>query len=675
MNNQQLSNNKMNRITHFGPFIVDVKHAHNSYLIQYSDLKILIDIPPIQVFDLLKTAIEKEISLSMLTHLIVQNMTMSSINVLSELIKYGFNGIILTNQYFARQIENANLNVKIQTIEEIEYKFIDHNELIFKFVPMGFLPYPEMFMTYMPTQYALFSSTLFSSFYDEQISPSLDHLQKNIFAFHKYTMPSSLYLQPPLRKIQNLNIQLIYPLMGYLISKQIFKVIYEYEQSLDFYNNYQVFTYSESGDKEVNYREILNHMLNQLQKSVSRIEILNAFIGTPFALQPDPLMLKKSTLEGYKMWHGFFEHTYINRGLTWIALLEPLVNRYNDLYGVEKPTIYTSKFIEMSLRADKLNSSKDELEKKIEELNTEIEDAKDSMMRCQITHLYNEDFFRELLKKDITKTTKKGYTQGFMMIQLDQLNEINKRYGKDTGDEAIKNMVYLLQQNNTDGRLLFKQDGPGVIIYLSEATEEEIQSIAVEARNMINESNLFIQDVTASICTVSLNEINRTSETEEQIKSVFSLLEKRSIIAKSKGNSSIIDTKFELPVDIEGSILLIDEDEVNLNMLNRIFQRLRFDVKIARSVEKALEIIDESPIDIIISEINLSKIDGFSLKQILNESKDYQNIPFIMVSHNKTLENIKRGNNLNVNLILEKPIVPDELIGHVRRFKKWKHSL
>jgi len=432
MNSQQLNSNKINCITHFGPFIVDVKHAHNSFLIQYDDLKILIDIPPIQVLNLLKVAVEKEINVSILTHLIVQNMTMSSISVLIELINSGFKGIVVTNQYFARQIENANLNLKVQVIEDMEFKLISNNETIFKFVPMVFLPFPEMFMTYMPSQYSLFSSTLFSSFYDQEISPSLDHLQKAIFAYHKYMMPSSLYLQPPLKQIQKLNIQRIYPLMGYLISKQVFNVIFAYEHTLDFYNNYQVFTYNEAGDKENNYREIINHMLNQLQKSIPRIEILNAFIGTPFALQSEPLLLKKSSLEGYKMWHAFFEHVFIKKGLPWIALLEPLVNRYYDQYGIAKPIVYTSKFIEMSLKADKLNKSNKDLEKQIEILNTEIEDAQDSMMRCPITHLYNQKFFNELLKKDLAKTQLKEKNSGFLVIQLDQLYQINKRFGNET---------------------------------------------------------------------------------------------------------------------------------------------------------------------------------------------------------------------------------------------------
>jgi DNA-binding response OmpR family regulator len=119
-------------------------------------------------------------------------------------------------------------------------------------------------------------------------------------------------------------------------------------------------------------------------------------------------------------------------------------------------------------------------------------------------------------------------------------------------------------------------------------------------------------------------------------------------------------------------ILLVDEDPISQNMLYRIFNRINYDVKIAKDVNEALLFINQYFIDVIISEINLSKIDGFQLKRQLNESRAHAKIPFVMVSHNKTLDNIKRGNILDVDLILEKPIIPEELIGHVKRFKERK---
>jgi DNA-binding response OmpR family regulator len=105
-------------------------------------------------------------------------------------------------------------------------------------------------------------------------------------------------------------------------------------------------------------------------------------------------------------------------------------------------------------------------------------------------------------------------------------------------------------------------------------------------------------------------------------------------------------------------------------MLFRIFKRLHYEVILASSVEQALELINIYPIDLVISEINLSKIDGFQLKQMLNEDDRFKDIPFFMVSHNKTIENIKRGNALDVDLIIQKPIIAEELVGHIKRYKE-----
>lgn len=306
MNENKSMSENLNQIHYLGPFLMDFKHAYNSYLVQFNQWNIFIDIAPIQVMDNWLSSIKKITDISKITQIVVQNTTMSSISVIEKLLEEGFVGTIITNRYIAQQFCEFHLPIKLELIEDIKYQLTVQNQIIFKFIPMIFLPYPEMFMTYMPSSFALFSSTLFSSYYDEKGYPNIDHLQKSILAYHKNTMPSSLCIQPPMKLLQKLDIHLIYPLMGYLISKQIFSIIFDYEQKLDFYNNYQVFTEDIDGEKIVNYQEIINHMLNHLQKSFSKIEILNTFIGSPYNLQPDPLMLKNFFVEGYKLWHGHF---------------------------------------------------------------------------------------------------------------------------------------------------------------------------------------------------------------------------------------------------------------------------------------------------------------------------------------------------------------------------------
>jgi diguanylate cyclase (GGDEF)-like protein len=660
------------KVHQLGPFVVDPLFATNSYLIEAENLNILIDITPIQILDLLKIAIQKHLAIHELTHIVIQNMTMSHINVLIELIDEGFKGVLVTNRFFARQIINANLPLSIMFIEDIKYKMTYNSKILLNFMPMVFLPYPEMFMTFMPSTNILFSSTLFSSFYTKHKIASVDFIEKQMLQFHRSMMPSSEYTKMPIRRLNQLTIDQIFPLYGYPITTQIVTEILDFAKTLDFYNTTFIYKHIDGDVKEVNYIEIINHMILHLQTQFPRIELLNMFVGTPFSLDNESLQLKKSSLEGYKLWNGFFEHIFIKKGLRWLAILEPKVIKYTSDYGVPLPAIYQSNILAISRQAEELDKKRDELETKVEILTDQMMQSKEKLLRCPITSLYVQDVLKEMLRSNFKQSLPTGKIRGLILVQLNQLNDFNRRYGKETGDEAIRNLNYQIQQVKSEDSTVFKQTGPGILVYLDQVTPLELQQEAVKLRNGINDSVLFIEKVTASISIVSSEEVMKLESDEDKIREFFNLLEKRMIMAKTIGSGEIIDQTSKMGSTEEGMVLLVDEDEISLNMLLRIFKRINFAVIIAQSAVEAMELIRKNPIDVVISEINLSKIDGFALKQMLNETKEFKSIPFVMVSHNKTLDNIKRGNTLDVDLILEKPIIPEELIGHVKRFKDRK---
>jgi len=200
----------------------------------------------------------------------------------------------------------------------------------------------------------------------------------------------------------------------------------------------------------------------------------------------------------------------------WLSILEPVVNKYYTEYEIEKPAVYKSLFTTMALQVQHLDKAKSELEIHMEQLKNQVEKTKDQMLRCPITKLFNEAVLREILNQDMGIKQKTNQRKGMILVQLDQLNDINKRYGKDTGDEAIRNMAYQLYQVKGNESQLYKQSGPGIIIYAKDVTDENLQKIAISARNAINDSNLFIEKVSASISVVSDSEINQDLSIEDQ---------------------------------------------------------------------------------------------------------------------------------------------------------------
>lgn len=655
------------KLHQIGPIKVDENLLFNGYLYYSDKSSTLIDLPTSEWMVAYKERIELITPIDQIQNLIIAYPNFSLIASLKALITMGFKGAIISTRGIAKQIVQNNIKLPVTTIEKLEYKLYAQDFKL-NFLPIQFLPFTSAFMIYESETRSLISNSLFSSFKVDNPNETVQ-LKQGIFAYHKTNLPSSEYLKDPIRRLRQHRIDAICPVYGYVLENDVDGWI-EYEYQLDFYNAGQVFKYNEEFIKEFNYVEIINHMINHLHKSLDAKDILETFSKSEFILSERPLELVNSTHVGYKLWHAFFEYLYAKKGTVWLTILEPLIKRYHNIFGLDLPAIYVSKMMEVTKENELLEQDKKALEQNLQKLEAQIEETKEALLKCPITKLYTEEVLRALLKKDLESSEFFEKNNGFILIQLDQLYDINKRYGKDTGDEAIRNLAYVIGQIAPDEVKLFKQNGPGILMYASCEKKDNITNLAVQVRNAVRDSVLFIEKVTASASLVYYEELNPVLTRDNKIKEIFTLLEQRIRLAKQLGYGEIIDNSAAMPALKEGIILLVDEDDMNRNMLVRVFNRLNFDVKAVTSVEDALATLREYPIDIIISEINLSKMDGFSLKRELNESKTFSNIPFIMVSHNKTVENIRRGNLLNVDLIIEKPIIPEELIGHVKRYRE-----
>ncbi len=649
-----------------GPIEERSKEQLNHYMLIEQDAAVLIDLPGINDAPRFLTYVEQKISFSKVTHLILSITTPETFKMIEIMKASGFKGTIVTNAYFAKFLTETKLD--IQTIEAMDYKLKWRAEHALKFIPVRFLPFPDMFLTFDHKHKVLFSNTLFSS-YTYQDDSSEDQ-ELSMVRYHQMSLPSSEYLKQPLKEVKKANPRIICPLFGNIIRDKRVEAVQDVLGKLEFYNTYQVIKEIVDSQPRYNFIDIINHMLTHLQTHFSAIDILDVFVGSPFTLGNQPLELRRSRFEDYKLWHGFFEHLYARKGIAWLSVLEPVVNKYVNQYGIAKPNIYQSLVLELTLHSQQLEKEKQALEENLNRCDLLISETQDQMNKCPITSLYNQDFFREALIKDFANEISEGRTRSVILVQINQLEKINQTYGKDVGDETIRNLAYLIEQNKKPDVLVFKQKGPGIYIYENNTKLEDAQGCALKIRNLVEDADVFIEKMTASVSVVTEQELKQNHTSDQKADQLFKLLDQRILTAKNKGKGEIIDQNISQMPTTDGVILLIDEDEINRNMIFRIFKRIKYEVIVANDANEALDIIEKQPIDIIISEINLSKIDGFTLKQMLNKSRHHNHIPFFMVSHNKTLDNIRRGNTLDVDLILEKPIVPEELIGHVKRFRE-----
>jgi diguanylate cyclase (GGDEF)-like protein len=490
--------------------------------------------------------------------------------------------------------------------------------------------------------------------------------------FHETTLPSVEFVRGAIKALKGLTIKTIYPRLGQVIKEKEVRPLLNTARTYDFYNTNQVVLRTHDKNVSYNYESICNHMLKRLETRYHREEIASVFEDSDIILEMVPyLEIKESILTGYKLWNAFFDLVYQKKGIIWLNLLEPVVSKYTELYHIQPPMIYQTKAVSQLLTIESLKDEKQHLYNEVKTLSSKIIETTDKLLRCSITGLYNEEVLRKHLLENMSQVNK-TLESGLLLIHIDNLSAINKKHGPHKGDETLRHLVHLIERIKKPESLVFKQEGPGIFIYKQNVPLGTIKGLANHLRKAITESELFIETITISQSIVTINELSEGYAIKEKTDEWIEIAKTRLEHAKTKGPDTLLDQASDDLIMHDGMILLVDEDETYQNLMGLIFKRIDYKVLVAKDIDEALEMIENHPIDIIISEINLSKLDGFMLKARLNATSDYAKVPFIIASHHKTIDVIRRANLLDVDLVLQKPLIPEEILGHVKRMKEMR---
>jgi len=107
--------------------------------------------------------------------------------------------------------------------------------------------------------------------------------------------------------------------------------------------------------------------------------------------------------------------------------------------------------------------------------------------------------------------------------------------------------------------------------------------------------------------------------------------------------------------------ILVVEDDKNLQKLMVAFLKQNgYNALSAKDGLEALDILDKSHVDLIISDIMMPNLDGYELTHTLRQSN--YNLPILMVTAKETIEDKKKGFLVGTDDYMVKPIDMDEML-------------
>jgi CheY-like chemotaxis protein len=108
------------------------------------------------------------------------------------------------------------------------------------------------------------------------------------------------------------------------------------------------------------------------------------------------------------------------------------------------------------------------------------------------------------------------------------------------------------------------------------------------------------------------------------------------------------------------TVLLVEDHEDSRQMYAE-FLRLQFHVVEAVDGLGALELMQQTAPDIVVTDLALPRMDGFELVQRMRADERLRNVPVIALSGFSGAEFESRARAVGSDVVLQKPCLPDEL--------------
>jgi DNA-binding response OmpR family regulator len=127
-------------------------------------------------------------------------------------------------------------------------------------------------------------------------------------------------------------------------------------------------------------------------------------------------------------------------------------------------------------------------------------------------------------------------------------------------------------------------------------------------------------------------------------------------------------------METDASVLVVDDQPALLDLMQLTLESTGYQVLTAREGAEALTVLESHPVDVIIADISMPRMNGYQLYERIVSHPAWVTIPFIFLTALGLDSDIRYGKELGVDDYLTKPIEPEDLLAVVRgKLRRSRH--
>jgi two-component system chemotaxis response regulator CheY len=119
-------------------------------------------------------------------------------------------------------------------------------------------------------------------------------------------------------------------------------------------------------------------------------------------------------------------------------------------------------------------------------------------------------------------------------------------------------------------------------------------------------------------------------------------------------------------VDTKKTILVVDDSQFVRSYHSYILEQARFQVITAVDGSDGLEKLYTNSCDLVLTDINMSNMDGYEFIRRVRSDGKYNSLPIIIVSTESEAKDKRKGFEAGANLYIVKPSSPEMMVENIR---------
>ena len=302
-----------------------------------------------------------------------------------------------------------------------------------------------------------------------------------------------------------------------------------------------------------------------------------------------------------------------------------------------------------------------------EQLFNNLAEYRGKLYRDAVTGAYNERYYQEKYRSRIL-------TAGVAVLRVDDFKAANDVYGRYAGNSVLETVAGVLRRNLGEKDRLIRRGEDRLLLLLPEVGQSDFGQklehlrLQLAAAGVPGYSHLHIS-VSIGGVWIRDGEVSAAVEHAERL-ATYAQMQKNTVITEQQPERTAA-----APVHRRQSVLIVDDSELNRKMLGQMLGS-RFDIAEAASGEACLQLLEQNAtgISIVLLDIRMPGIDGFTVLEEMNQKNLLEQIPVIMISSEDTVDAVRRAFDLGASDYISRPfdakVVYQRIINTIQLYAK-----